>query len=230
MAALDFLWGERQEQPTRPEYILGLDLGKAADFTALCVLETRVSAPDFIAGPEAVYHCKWLQRFKLGSGYPHIVLSVREMCRREPLLTFTPRLAIDQSGVGAAVVDMFRQGEINADLQPILIHGGDRATNEGGVWRCPKRELVGITQVMLQSGRIKIPNVLPEAGVLKQELQNFQVSISDAGHDSYEARVGKHDDLVLALAMALWLAARHQEKLRALDPELVQLISNYRGR
>lgn len=230
MGALDFLWGERQEQPTRPEYVVGLDLGKAQDYTALCVLETRVSAPHFAPGPEAIYHCKWLQRFKLGTSYPHIVASVREMCRREPLLTFVPRLAIDQTGVGSPVVDMFRQAAINADLQPILIHGGDRATNEDGVWRCPKRELVGVTQVALQTGRIKIPNVLPEAGVLKQELQNFQVSISDAGHDSYEARVGKHDDLVLSLAMALWLAKQDAGRLQPLDPALVEMISNYRGR
>ncbi|MGI9069133.1 MAG: hypothetical protein ACR2HX_22365 [Pyrinomonadaceae bacterium] len=230
MGALDFLWGEKQEQPTRPEYIVGLDLGKSQDYTAIALLETRVVAPDFIAGPEAVYHCKWLQRFKLGTSYPHIVASVREMCRREPLLTFTPRLGIDQTGVGAAVADMFKQAEINADLQPILIHGGDRATNEDGVWRVPKRELVGVTQVALQTGRLKIPPILPEAGVLKRELQNFQVSISDAGHDSYEARVGKHDDLVLALAMALWLAARPEGRLEPLDPELVEALTSYTGK
>ncbi|MFN2578217.1 MAG: hypothetical protein ABR607_11060, partial [Pyrinomonadaceae bacterium] len=136
------------------------------------------------------------------------VARVRELCRREPLLSNTPRLAIDQTGVGNAVVDMFMQGEINASLKPILIHGGDHAVQENGVWRVPKRELVGSTQVALQTGRLKIAADLPEVSILTQELQNFQVSISDSGFDSYEARTGKHDDLVLSLAMAVWLASR----------------------
>jgi hypothetical protein len=32
----------------------------------------------------------------------------------------------------------------------------------------------------------------------------MRVKISTAGHDSYSAREGAHDDLVLAVAMAVW--------------------------
>jgi hypothetical protein len=199
---------EIEKPPALLKYIVGLDLGKSQDYTALCVLEIHGEPP------EASYHCRHLQRFKLGTSYPHIVASVRELCRREPLLSNKPQLAIDQTGVGNAVVDIFKQAEINATLKPILIHGGDKATNEGGVWRVPKRELVGATQVALQTGRLKIASELPEVGILTQELQNFQVSISDSGFDSYEARTGKHDDLVLSLAMALWLARRRILKLK----------------
>jgi hypothetical protein len=39
-----------------------------------------------------------------------------------------------------------------------------------------------------------------------RELQAMRVSISPAGHDSYAARVGEHDALVLALDLALWAA------------------------
>lgn len=74
---------------------------------------------------------------------------------REPLLSNMPHLCVDQTGVGAPVVDLFRQAKLNARLQPILIHGGDHATRENG-WRVPKRELVGATQVALQTGRLKI--------------------------------------------------------------------------
>jgi hypothetical protein len=103
---------------------------------------------------------------------------------------------------------------LNADLKSILIHGGDHAVNEGGVWRVPKRELVGVTQVLLQTGRLKIASDLPQVSVLTSELQNFQVSISESGFDSYEARTGKHDDLVLSLAMALWLAQHTRQWLQ----------------
>jgi hypothetical protein len=180
-----------------------LDLGKSQDYTALSVLEVHGEPP------EATYHCRHLQRFKLGTSYPHIVASIRELCRREPLLSNKPQLAIDQTGVGSAVLDIFKQAEINAYLTPILIHGGDLVAHEGGIWRIPKRELVGVVQVALQTGYLKIAADLAEVSILTTELQNFQVSISGSGFDSYEGR-GKHDDLVLSLAMALWLAGRRK--------------------
>jgi hypothetical protein len=197
---------EIEPPPEQLEYIVGLDLGKAQDYTAFCVLEMHGRAPE-----ESNYHCRHLERLKLGTSYPTIVARVRELCRREPLLSHRPRLAVDQTGVGAPVVDLFKQAQLNADLKPILIHGGDHAVNEGGVWRVAKRELVSVVQVLLQTGRLKIASELPEVSILTSELQNFQVSISESGFDSYEARTGKHDDLVLSLAMGLWLgqSTRH---------------------
>jgi len=195
------------EAPPKPRYVVGLDLGKSMDYTAVAILEV------FGEAPEATYHCRHLQRFKLGTSYPHIVESVRELCRREPLLSSKPTLAVDQTGVGNAVVDIFKQAKLNADLQPILIHGGDNAVRENGVWRVPKRELVGSTQVALQTGRLKIAAELPEVSILQTELQNFQVEISESGFDSYNARTGSHDDLVLALAMGLWLAQRTPRRI-----------------
>jgi hypothetical protein len=38
-----------------------------------------------------------------------------------------------------------------------------------------------------------------------RELRDYRVEISEAtGHDSYNARSGRHDDLVLATALAVW--------------------------
>ena len=46
--------------------------------------------------------------------------------------------------------------------------------------------------------------------MLRRELEIFKVTFSPSGHDSYGAgedwRVGNHDDLVLAVALALWSA------------------------
>jgi len=171
------------------------------DYTAVAVLEVHGEPP------EAIYHCRHLRRFKLGTSYPTIVTEIRALCMREPLLSNMPRLCVDETGVGAPVVDLFRQAKLNARLEPITIHGGDRAVREGH-WRVPKRELVGATQVALQTGRLKIAKDLPEVDALIRELQNFEVEISQTGFDSYNARTGAHDDLVLALAMPLWFASR----------------------
>ena len=73
----------------------------------------------------------------------------------------------------------------------------------------PKRDLVATLAVAMQQGRLKVAAVLPEAALLQEELQNFQVKMSVAGHDTYGAgddwREGVNDDLVLAVGLALWV-------------------------
>jgi hypothetical protein len=83
-----------------------------------------------------------------------------------------------------------------------------------------KHDLVSVAQVALQNGRLRIAEKLPDAAVLVKELQNFQVKITDMGNDTYGAwREGPHDDLVLAVALALWGAV-------SLEPAKFSLVSS----
>jgi hypothetical protein len=66
---------------------------------------------------------------------------------------------------------------------------------------------VAVTQAALQGGRLRVAAALPEAATLTRELESFRVTINVAGHDSYSAREGEHDDLVLAVAIGIWSAA-----------------------
>lgn len=207
-----------------PLYLLGLDLGQAADFSALAILETPTG------GPEADYHCRHLQRWPLKTPYPRIVADVARMVTGPELRgSRPPVLAVDATGVGAPVVDLFKQSlrlprphltvidegyvppPCDVQLCPIQITGGDAVTHDraSGVTRVPKRDLVSAAQVALQTGRLKIAEGLKEAATLTRELLNFQVKISlETAHDSYGAwREGAHDDLVLAVALALWQGA-----------------------
>ena len=45
---------------------------------------------------------------------------------------------------------------------------------------------------------------LPAAATLAAELRNFEVRVTDAAHLQFSHREGAHDDLVLAVALALW--------------------------
>jgi hypothetical protein len=153
------------------------------------------------------------------------------MLGQPPLAGSDVTLAVDMTGVGRPVVDLFRVAArkpsagwpgmtivptpgLAARLIPIQITGGNQVTRDGDIWNVPKRDLAGVVQVALQSRRLKVAADLPDAQVLVAELQNFRVKISLAGHDSYGAgtgeewRVGAHDDLVLAVAIALWAAQR----------------------
>ena len=67
------------------------------------------------------------------------------------------------------------------------------------------------TRSVLQAGlsgrRLKIAEGLPHAEILVGELTTFSTKITQAGNETFEAwRERDHDDMVLAVAMALWLA------------------------
>lgn len=183
------------------KFFVGLDLGQARDYTALSVLERLKPGGDG-NGKEYTYHVRHLERVR-GEPYPAIVDKVVRMMH-SPGLEREAALVVDQTGVGAPVVDLFRQ----AGLKPVgvMIHGGDKATNEGASWRVPKRTLVGVLQVLLQTGRLKVASKLVLGPVLSQEMLNFKVKIDpETAHDSYSAwREQDHDDLVLSVALAAW--------------------------
>lgn len=71
-------------------------------------------------------------------------------------------------------------------------------------WNVAKGILISNLDARLHLGELRIAAALTEAGPLADELKDFQRKVSAAGRTQWEARVGKHDDLVLAVALALW--------------------------
>ena len=198
------------------KYFIGLDLGQANDYSALAVVE-KIVPPDPLAGvdihviggslrpearPRPRYDLVWLDRYPLHLPYPEMVGRVAALLASPPLRGRN-LLAIDNTGVGRPIVDLFRQAGLRP--VPITISGGSAVTAQDGGYVVPKRDLVGAVKVALQSARLKIARGLPLADVLTRELLSFEVRISAAGHDQYAAwRENEHDDLVLAAALALW--------------------------
>jgi len=197
----------------RVDYVLGLDLGKSQDYSALAVLERTWKPDGDVQGGEPRaersrfhYSIRYLKRWLLGTSYTNLVLELGNLVRRAPLAN--SMLAVDQTGVGAAVVDMLRQARVQAHLHPILITAGHAITRDNGIWHVPKKELVGILQVLLQCRRLRVAP-LPERELLVRELLAFRVKISQTGNETFESlRERDHDDLVLAVALAAWLGER----------------------
>ncbi len=192
----------------QPSYFVGLDLAQTQDYSALVILERRGHTPQ-----NYQFDCKYLKRWELRTGYPEIVSDVVKLVN-SPQLTENVRersvLAIDQTGVGAGIADLFRLEKMAAKLIPIYITSGTDITRDGDVRRVPKRVLVTNTAIALQTGKLQISEQLPLTETLVAELQNFKAKITTSGNDTYGAgaewRVGNNDDLVLALSMALWTA------------------------
>ncbi len=93
-----------------------------------------------------------------------------------------------------------------AGLKPIAVSitAGKRSRRANGMAYVPKRELVRGLVTAFETGRLKIAKGLPLAGVLMGELRAFQVKVTAKGRDTYAARSSKHDDLVMAVALAVW--------------------------
>jgi hypothetical protein len=195
---------------TAPTYSVGLDLGQQKDSTAIAIVEVA-HAPDPVRPARQCNHygVRHLERLPLGTSYPAVVERVSGLIRTPPL-PGSP-LAVDQTGVGRPVVDLLRQATLPCRLVPVTITFGGLAHQEGRDWRVPKKDLVGVLLVLLQSDRLRMNRKkIPLAEVLAKELANFRVKVTANANETFESlRESDHDDLVLALALACWAAERY---------------------
>jgi hypothetical protein len=186
--------------PVEPCVLAGLDLGKLRDFTAFAPCR-RDPGED-----GAVYTVLSLKRFELGTTYPKMVEKVTEWMTAPALRS--ARLVIDQTGVGVAVVDMFRaDANLAGRVVPVLITGGASTGWRQGAFHVSKVQLVSALQSVVSGRRLRIEKDMLLARELMQELKKFSEKITKAGNQQFEAwREAEHDDLVLALALPIWVA------------------------
>lgn len=191
-------------------FVAGLDLGQAADYTALAVNHVTHQPDPILAGKWLRCHgIRHLERWPLGTSYVDIATDVGNLCARLPGIT----LAADKTGVGSAVMDVFRSQKLPCKLVPVLITGGHQTTQDGSEWHVPKKELVSSVQSALQQRRLGWADT-PLTPVLRKEMETFRVKVTAAtGNETFEAwRERDHDDLVLAVALAVWHAEAGQKR------------------
>ena len=208
--------------------IVSVDLGMGPDPTSLVVLEGRTwelietrridegrvttwrpvfRRPDGSEScecPPPVFHLRHLERIPSGSSYAQVVERVRSIHHglREPTLV------IDATGVGQAAVELFRRAGM--DPRVVTLSAGEEVTEAGMNARVPKRDVISTAQVLLQTDRLKIARDLPNATLLLRELQGFRMNPDlKRSSEALAWREGVNDDLVLALAVGLWVGERH---------------------
>ena len=180
-------------------FIVGVDLGQTADYTAITILEKRENN---------AYDVRYLERVR-NTPYTTIVMRLNHLMKR---VSVRPYMAVDATGVGRPVVDMIRDANLPATVYAITLTGGDSVIRNGMELHVPKRDVASTIAVLLQTRCLRVANGLRESETLLRELLNFRVRISGAGHDSYGAwREQEHDDLVLAVGLAAWLAEKGLE-------------------
>jgi hypothetical protein len=150
----------------------------------------------------AIFQVGHLERAPLGTSYPAIAHHVRRLLLGLPRST---EVVLDATGLGGPVFDIF----VGVGISPVgvMITAGTSQTQEGKFLHVSKMLLISRVQALLHEGRLKIQKNLPEASVLMGELLDYRIQYTAAGHLTFNAREGRHDDLVLALAMACYRAA-----------------------
>lgn len=186
------------------DYFIGLDVGQAADYSALSILRQVENRYD-------VVH---LERLPLDQPYPQQIEHLFQLMHKKPLDKANVTLAIDYTGVGRPIWDLAKDRGLNPI--GIAISGGNAVTWNEDKTRAsvPKRDLISGLQIAAQNDGLKVASGLEFGPVLAQELQDFKVKIDiRTAHDSYGAwREGSHDDLILATAIALWLAINRNKR------------------
>lgn len=197
---------------------IGVDLGKMRDPSAIVVVEEleRIFGPtdansmqDNVRGLESVYRVRHASLCALGTPYREVVDEVAQLVYRPELRR--AQIVFDETGVGVGVADIVRE-RYNRDPRMwhrpigITITAGTSATRR----RVSKSNLVSNLLGLAERGRLEIPDDLPLADKLRQELRDFTLKYTGAGNAKFEAdKESQHDDLVMALALALWKTHSH---------------------
>jgi len=209
--------------PRSSRWILGLDIGQAVDPTAIAVIEHTRGVLDSNTPlerhtgtgtrpqvPAERLDVRHLERLALGTSYPAVVAHVKDLLARPPLCgdgrLKSAELVIDETGVGRAVGDVF----VAAGLRPIRVSitAGNEVSCAHGRWHVAKTALISVVDAMLHTGTLRFAAALTAAGAMREELLDFRRHLGAAGRATYAARANKHDDLVLAVAVAAWWASR----------------------
>lgn len=198
----------------QPRLCFGLDLGRQADHSALVLLE-RNSVPDgfdrVYLQPvrRLVYVLRYAERLPLGLPYLEVVSRVSSFIdsAAHPLYGRCPlldghespplkTLAIDATGVGAPVVELFRKGLRSARILSIALTSGQAPSkNSAGDLLLPRRDLLSNLRILLETKALKIPTGLHIHDDLLAEVAELE-----------DAPTARHDDLAFALALAAWAA------------------------
>jgi hypothetical protein len=95
---------------------------------------------------------------------------------------------------------------VEAGLSPtgVTLSSGFNVNWSGDTVTVPKSTLVSKLVARLHAGELFVHESLKDWPVLRRELLNFRPEVTHAGQETWNARSGEHDDLVLALGLAVW--------------------------
>ncbi len=152
---------------------------------------------DIVAAASPEWQIKWVS-------YVDIAQSIRGVMQQLETFRDKAELIVEAGGVGRAVVDQLR--DLGLDPFAVTITGGLASTTKYRDARVAKKQLASTLDVVLSERRLLVPSADQLSSTLVEELRNFTLKVTAAGNETFAAldKVGLHDDLVMACAIAVW--------------------------
>lgn len=192
------------------DYILGADLGKTVDPASFVLLKRYLGGKPGHAsdGKGDLFCVVAVEVMDLGTTYPLVIERLETICSHEKV-EGRVWLVFDKTGVGGPVADYVYQSDVLKNIAwGVVISSGQNVTQDGTSWKVPKKDLVGAVQIGMQERRLEYHPNLPGVGMLKQQLLDFRVEKTVRGASLFEGKGQTHDDLVMALGVAVWASEK----------------------
>ena len=210
----------------RPHAHVGQDLGQCVDRSALGIIEFVIE-PTNTRDPATwapLFRChlalRHLESPPLGTAYLEVARRAREVVRH-PRIDGRCTLIVDAHGPGAGVIPMI-EPNLGAPLVKMKATNGQEARQGDNSYNVPKTALLERLEYVLRMKKLRIA-VGPLTDEFVRELTMLKRELQPSGYVTYTTPI--HDDLVMAVAMAVWCAwERHREYLQGPGP--VPIVSN----
>jgi len=191
-----------------PYYYIGIDLGQQNDYTAIAVLEKlrRYLGISKLTGDHAyenIWTLRHIERVPLRTSYIDIVDTFSSMTQ-ELLFKRSCTFVVDATGVGRPVYELLQKKVKHCGTTAINITGGFHESQNNGTRNVPKSAIISKLQLTLETKQLKIPRSLKHLPMLLGELENFKATTNNNGHTTLGAAHGQHDDLLMAVALAVY--------------------------
>jgi len=195
--------------PTR--YYVGFDLGQKQSHSAIVVLEKAdVTSKDrdpvtFAWIKRTEIHLRRAERLPLNLSYIAIadrLLSAIKMLPNSKDAT----LVLDATGCGGPFLDLLRKQPIGAHLMSVIITGSGLPSQQGGMHRISKQDLMKSLNYLISSPDFKINAPADQHQDVMSEMQNIRMLNSANGVTRFTT--SGRDDLVMAFALASWPARK----------------------
>lgn len=196
---------------------VGVDLGRDQTPTAIALVERKsvftgqVSAYDYRHFERESMTVRYLERLPLGTPYVEVVQRVRDLMRDPNVVLWEPRLVVDATGVGSAVLEMFERADLLCPLIPVVLTSGMEASRAGKKVHVPRRDLLSRLAVVLEEERLGVAGNLPLWADLQKELWGLRTRLGERGR--VVVTEGESDDLAFAVALAVWEASAERADL-----------------
>jgi len=191
------------------ELFVGIDVGKRRDHTAIVAVEchlTQTRDRDPFTGNHLVTAhllVHYAESLPLGADHLDLPARLRAVLASLPGPYKQTHFIIDATGESTLIEVLRRDKSLRQHpLTPVAITGGHQTTHlPGGYEGIPRPDLLTRLRTALGSQKLTLPPATPGLAELETELIAFR---SD-GHQA------EHDDLVFALALAVWLAFQRKK-------------------